>query len=92
MYLWLHGKKPLASSRVKSIHVQGNGSHQSYSSDTLVQLNGVVECKNRTLLKWQDVWLKEKHIPDNFWMEAVMCANYVLDHLSNKSIGNHYTL
>ena len=37
-------------------------------------------------LKWQDVWVQEKHLPDMFWREAVICANYVLNCCPKKAL------
>jgi hypothetical protein len=37
-----------------------------------------VQCQNRTLLEMARCVIKGKHLPDMFWMEALMCANYVL--------------
>ena len=43
------------------------------------QQNGVAQRKNRTLLEMARCMVKGKHLPDKFWMEALMCANYVLN-------------
>ena len=50
------------------------------------QQNGVAERKNRTLLEMARCMVKGKHLPNKFWMEAVMCANYVLNRCPTKAL------
>ena len=50
------------------------------------QRNGVAERKNRTLLEMARCMVKGKHPPNKFWMEAVMCAHYVLNYCPTKML------
>ncbi|KAL0448353.1 UNVERIFIED_CONTAM: Retrovirus-related Pol polyprotein from transposon TNT 1-94 [Sesamum latifolium] len=58
-----------------------NGIRRPMKVPGMPQQNGVVERKNRTILNMARSMLKEKHIPKEFWAEAVSCAVY----LSNRS-------
>lgn len=52
--------------------------HQCTMPYTLQQ-NGVAERKNRTLMDMARCIVKGKSLSNVFWMEAIMCANYVLN-------------
>ncbi|PHT36714.1 hypothetical protein CQW23_24414 [Capsicum baccatum] len=50
------------------------------------QQNGVAERKNRTILDLARSMVKGKHLPRNFWAEAVRCAVYLLNRCPTKSV------
>ncbi|KAI4353269.1 hypothetical protein L6164_002232 [Bauhinia variegata] len=41
------------------------------------QQNGVVECKNRSILNMTRSMLKSKNMPKEFWAKAIACAVYL---------------
>ncbi|KAL0401556.1 UNVERIFIED_CONTAM: Retrovirus-related Pol polyprotein from transposon TNT 1-94 [Sesamum latifolium] len=58
-----------------------NGIRRPMTVPGAPQQNGVDKRKNRTILNMARSMLKEKHMPKEFWAEAVQCAVY----LSNRS-------
>ena len=50
------------------------------------QQNGLAERKNRSLMEMARCMLNGKKLPHKFWLEAVMCANYVLNRCPTKAI------
>lgn len=53
------------------------------------QQNGVVECKNRTMMNLVRSTLSEKAVPKTFWPEAVKWIIYLLNHsptMENKEV------
>ena len=52
------------------------------------QQNGVAERKNCTILDMARSMVKGKHLPRNFWAEAVRCAVYLLNRCPTKSVRN----
>lgn len=49
--------------------------------------NGVVECRNQSVVSTARSMLKAKDLPAVFWGEAVTTAVYLLNRASSKSIG-----
>ena len=41
--------------------------------------NGLAERKNRSLMDMARCMLNDKKLPHEFWLEAVLCANYVFN-------------
>ena len=52
--------------------------HQCTISYTQQQ-NGLAERKNRSLMDMARCMLNGKKLPHKFWLEAVLCANYVFN-------------
>ena len=52
------------------------------------QQNEVAKRKNRTIMDMVRSMLKAKHLPNEYWAEAVHCATYVLNKCPTKSVMN----
>jgi len=52
------------------------------------QQNGVAERKNRSLMEMAHCMVKSQVLPHAFWLEAVMCATYVLNRCPTKALQN----
>jgi transposase InsO family protein len=50
------------------------------------QQNGVAERKNRSLMEMARCMVKSQALPHSFWLEAVMCAAYVLNRCPTKAL------
>ena len=50
------------------------------------QQNGVAERKNRSLMEMARCMVKSQQLPHVFWLEAVMCATYILNRCPTKSL------
>ena len=50
------------------------------------QQNGVAERKNRSLMEMARCMVKSQALPHGFWLEAVMCATYVLNRCPTKAL------
>ena len=48
--------------------------------------NGVAERKNRSLMEMARCMVKSQALPHSFWLEAVMCATYVLNRCPTKAL------
>ena len=48
------------------------------------QSNGIAERKNRTLKEMMNALLISSGLPDNFWGEAILSANHILNKMSRK--------
>ena len=59
--------------------------HQCTASYT-PQQNGVAERKNRSLMEMARCMVKSQALPNGFWLEAVMCATYVLNRCPTKAL------
>ena len=51
------------------------------------QQNGIVECRNRTVMAMTRSLLKSMHVPAKLWGEAVRHAVYLLNRLPTKALG-----
>ena len=52
------------------------------------QQNGVAERKNMSLMEMARCMVKSQVLPHAFWLEAVMCATYVLNRCPTKALQN----
>ena len=52
------------------------------------QQNGVAERKNGSLMEMARCMVKSQALPHAFWLEAVMCATYVLNRCPTKALQN----
>ena len=50
------------------------------------QQNGVSERKNRSLMEMARCMVKSQLLPNGFWLEAVMCAAYILNRCPTKAL------
>lgn len=50
------------------------------------QLNGIAEHRNHTILVIARNMLKSKYLPKTYWVEAVDCTVYLLNHCPTKSV------
>ena len=50
------------------------------------QQNGVAERKNRSLMEMARCMVKSQSLPHSFWLEAIMCATYVLNRCPTKAL------
>ena len=50
------------------------------------QQNGVAERKNRSLMEMARCMVKSQQLPHVFWLEAVMCAAYILNRFPTKAL------
>ena len=50
------------------------------------QQNGVVECKNRTILEMARCLLHDKDLPKKFWAEAASTSVFLLNRLPTKAL------
>jgi len=53
------------------------------------QQNGVVESKNQTLKEMANCMVQFKGLSLNFWVEAINCANYMVNHTPPKVLNNN---
>jgi len=65
-----------------------NGIHKQFTTRYTPQQNGVAERKNRTIMDMARSMLKAKHLPNDYWAEAVHCAAYILNRCPTKSVMN----
>jgi transposase InsO family protein len=52
------------------------------------QQNGVVERKNHTLKEMENCMIQSKGLSLHFWVEAINCANYIVNHTPTKDLKN----
>ena len=65
-----------------------NGIHKQFTARYTPQQNGVAERKNRTIMDMARSMLKAKHLPNDYWAEAVNCAAYILNRCPTKAVMN----
>jgi transposase InsO family protein len=63
-----------------------HGIDQQFSTPRVPQQNGVVECKNRTLVKMARTMLDEHRTPMRFWADAISTACYISNRIFLRSI------
>jgi hypothetical protein len=52
------------------------------------QQNGVYERKNRTLKEMANCMIKSKGLILKYWVEAINCTNYIVNHTPTKALKN----
>lgn len=67
-------------------YMKSEGIQLQLTSPYSPQQNGVAERKNRTLIEMARCMLLEANLPNVFWGEAVMTANYIQNRLTTKSV------
>eukprot|EP00253_Pinus_taeda_P006095 PITA_06095 len=65
-----------------------NGIHKQFTARYTPQQNGVAEKKNMTIMDMARSMLKAKHLPNDFWAEAVNCAAYILNRCPTIAVMN----
>lgn len=65
-----------------------HGIHNQFTTRYTPQQNGVEERKNRTIMEMARSMLKAKHFPNDYWVEVVTCAAYILNRCPTKSVQN----
>eukprot|EP00253_Pinus_taeda_P031014 PITA_31014 len=65
-----------------------NGIHKQFTASYTPQQNGVAQRKNRTIMDMARSMLKAKHLPNDYWAEAVQCAVYILNRCPTKAMMN----
>eukprot|EP00253_Pinus_taeda_P036700 PITA_36700 len=65
-----------------------NGIHKQFTAGYTPQQNGVAERKNRTIMDMARSMLKAKHLPNDYWAEAVNCEAYILNRCPTKAVMN----
>lgn len=65
-----------------------NGIQKQFTARYTPQKNGVAEKKNRTIMDMARSMLKEKHLPNEYRVEAVNCAAYILNRCPTKAVMN----
>jgi len=65
-----------------------NGIHKQFTARYTPQQNGVVERKNITIMDMARSMLKAKHLPNDYWAEAINCAVYILNRCPTKAVMN----
>ncbi|KAI3521063.1 hypothetical protein L1887_10522 [Cichorium endivia] len=63
-----------------------SGIHHQLTTRYTPQQNGVAESKNRTMIEMARSMLKSKGLPNEYWVEAVACACYLLNRTSTRSL------
>lgn len=61
------------------------GIKYQYTSSATPQSNGIAERKNQTLVEMIRCMLKDANLPNMFWGEALMTANYLQDRIVTRS-------
>eukprot|EP00253_Pinus_taeda_P010962 PITA_10962 len=65
-----------------------NGINKLFTARYTPQQNRVAERKNRTFMDMAKSMLKAKHLPNDYWAEAVHCAVYILNRCPTKAVMN----
>eukprot|EP00253_Pinus_taeda_P025753 PITA_25753 len=65
-----------------------NGIQKKFTARYTPQQNGVAERKNRTIMDMARSMLKAKHLPNDYWAEAINCAAYILNKCPTKAVMN----
>ena len=60
------------------------GIQQQHTFPYTPQQNGVVERKNHTLKEMANCVLQAKRLNLKFWVEAIYCVNYIVNHTPTK--------
>ncbi|KAD1826795.1 hypothetical protein E3N88_42252 [Mikania micrantha] len=67
---------------------QEEGIRRQFSAPHTPQQNGVVERRNRTILRMTRSLLKTMKVPDSFWGEVVRHSVYLLNRVGTKALKN----
>jgi transposase InsO family protein len=59
------------------ISASNHGIKRQFTTRYTPQQNGVAERKNRTIMNMARSMLKEKHLSNDFWGEAIACSLFM---------------
>ncbi|KAA0040718.1 integrase [Cucumis melo var. makuwa] len=62
------------------------GIHHQMTARMTPQQNGVLQRKNRTIMKMARSMLKAKNLPNEFWGDVVACTVYILNRAPTKNV------
>jgi transposase InsO family protein len=65
-----------------------NGIRKQFTARYTPQQNGVAERKNRTIMEMARSMIKEKQLPNEYWVEVVACSVYILNRCPTKAVIN----
>ena len=74
------------TSKEFNAYLAGRGIKHQCTVPYTPQQNGVAERKNRSLMEMARCMVKSQALPHGFWLEAVMCATYVLNRCPTKAL------
>ena len=63
-----------------------NGIKTKFTTSYTPQQNGISKRKNRTIMEMERSMMKAKHIPNEYWAEALACVVYILNLPPTKSV------
>ena len=63
-----------------------NGIKRQFTTSYTPQQNAIAERKNRTIMGMARSMMKAKHLPNEYWVEAVACVVYILNRSPTKSV------
>ncbi|KAH9294928.1 hypothetical protein KI387_038516, partial [Taxus chinensis] len=64
---------------------RSHGIHKQFTARYTPQQNGVAERKNRTIMEMARSMMAAKHLPNEYWAEAVATAVYIMNRCPTKS-------
>ena len=67
-------------------YCRDHGIKKQFTTSYTPQQNGVAERKNRTIMEMARSMLKGKNLPNEYWVEAVSCAVYILNRSPTKIV------
>ena len=67
-------------------YCRDHGINKQFTTSYTPQQNGVAERKNRTIMEMARSMLKGKNLPNEYWVEAVSCAIYILNRSPTKIV------
>eukprot|EP00253_Pinus_taeda_P020270 PITA_20270 len=65
-----------------------DGIHKQFTVRYTPEQNGVAKRKNRNIMDMVSSMLKAKHLPNDYWAEAINCAAYILNRCPTKVVMN----
>lgn len=66
-------------------YLDSEGIQYQFTSPYTPQLNGIAERKNRSLVEMVRCMLNEANLPQTFWGEAIMTANYLQNRMATSA-------
>ena len=67
---------------------QSHGIERQFTTRYTPQHNGVAERKNQTIMNMARSRLKEKHLSNEYWGDAIICSIYIMNRSPTKSVKN----
>ena len=65
-----------------------HGIQKQFTARYTPQQNDIAERKNRTIMEMARSMLAAKHLPNEYWGEAITTAVYIMNHCPTKSVKN----